>query len=556
MTEPIRMTRAQYEAKYGTKPVPLETPVQNGNASPSSAPIRMTRAEYQAKYNQPVPTPKKEDGLLTSIAKGVVRPVATNLARPLQAVAGLAGVSNEDIDKVTKSIAGDWIAPTPKNYGDVKKDVGRAVQTVGLGLGPTAGGAALGGGAALEQGKGLGEAALYGAGGALAGRAAERVIPALVSGATKVLPKGVTNAVGNVAGKVGETVGKITNPIEEFAANTQILPKAASNVINRGAGVANRVAEAGADLALNPVAKAINAPIKAVNAALNPDAEMALTKAIKPGKNNKNWTKDVRDSLPYLQETSQTSGKPIRNADDLIDAIGTTKKRVWESFKGLLDPSKNATIDGNVIADAMEKTIDRRFRSQNPRAVESIIEKAKTYRRALSVDEAEEFLQSVNNELNSYYAKSKVSQVVARKDPATGHIVAEAEALRDALYTKLGELTGKDAAQVKKVYGALSNLEKETRGRALVAARQNPNSLQEQLSFAQGLGKIGKSALNMELGDAASGVAQMVGGRYIKNLGTTDSLIERAFQNYAEKPAVSTAVRNFKPKMKVPPMKP
>lgn len=39
----IKMTRAEYEAKYGTAPV---APIQN-------APIKMTRAEYEAKYNKP-----------------------------------------------------------------------------------------------------------------------------------------------------------------------------------------------------------------------------------------------------------------------------------------------------------------------------------------------------------------------------------------------------------------------------------------------------------------------------------------------------------------------
>ena len=42
------------------------------------------------------------------------------------------------------------------------------------------------------------------------------------------------------------------------------------------------------------------------------------------------------------------------------------------------------------------------------------------------------------------------------------------------LYGKLNELTGADAAQIKKTYGALSNVQNEVTGRLNVNARQSP----------------------------------------------------------------------------------
>lgn len=65
------------------------------------------------------------------VAKAIVSPVATMVARPIQLGAMLAGVSTENIDKFTM---GGLIAPTPKNSKDVVKDVGRGIQTVALGL--------------------------------------------------------------------------------------------------------------------------------------------------------------------------------------------------------------------------------------------------------------------------------------------------------------------------------------------------------------------------------------------------------------------------------------
>jgi len=51
------------------------------------------------------------------------------LARPIQLGARLAGVSDEKVNQVTKSIAGDFVAPTPQGGMDVLKDAGRALET-------------------------------------------------------------------------------------------------------------------------------------------------------------------------------------------------------------------------------------------------------------------------------------------------------------------------------------------------------------------------------------------------------------------------------------------
>jgi hypothetical protein len=85
-------------------------------------------------------------------------------------------------------------------------------------------------------------------------------------------------------------------------------------------------------------------------------------------------------------------------------------------------------------------------------------------------------MQDVNNELASYYAKHKVNQRVASRDSATGNVVAEGNALRNALTSKLSELTGQDAAAIRKRYGALTTLEDVIQRRQNVFERQQPDS--------------------------------------------------------------------------------
>ena len=79
-------------------------------------------------------TEPNKRGLLGKIAHSIGSPIATMLARPIQAGAAILGASSESIDKATQNIAGDWVAPVPQTAQDVLKDVGRGAQTAALAL--------------------------------------------------------------------------------------------------------------------------------------------------------------------------------------------------------------------------------------------------------------------------------------------------------------------------------------------------------------------------------------------------------------------------------------
>lgn len=275
-----------------------------------------------------------------------------------------------------------------------------------------------------------------------------------------------------------------------------------------------------------------------------PDVESALTKAIKPKANNFGFNQSLKTALPDIQETAQQLGKKIENIDQLDDVIAQAKKRVWANYENLLGPNANATIDGNSIADEIVKGIDKRFTTQNPQKVQRIMEVAETYRRPLSLQEAEDFLQSSNNELHSYYAKNKVQQSVAASDPETAHLIRENNALRNKLNEKLEELTGADAAELKRRYGALSTLQSEIVPRKNVIARQSPVNLAEQVGYGRALGNVAKSALNMQIGDAISGAADIAATRFLKGRNDSNSLIKLAFEKLSKNPrAPYTAIK-------------
>lgn len=268
-----------------------------------------------------------------------------------------------------------------------------------------------------------------------------------------------------------------------------------------------------------------------------------LTRAIKPLSSNSGWDRDIARAIPDLKAAETDIGKPIGGVDDALHAAAVAKKKIWSQYQAKLktaaapaagdDLSETAgqspAIDGNAVADAMMKSIDKRTVLQNPGLVERIQNIADTYRRPMSLEEAEDFLQSANNDLHSYYAKNKVGQQVAARDPETGHVVAEADALRQQLYSKLDELTGPGAADLKQRYGALSNVENELLRRKNVAARQNPQSLAEQLSMARAYGKIAVGVARMSPSSLLEGTESLAASKFLKERNTTDAMITRAF---------------------------
>lgn len=131
---------SKWEDFNSTKPLPITNTTLKSNTK-EVLPVSKDKSKWD-KFNQtseftfaPVP-PKptlgqKVGNVAKEIGKAIASPVVTTVARPIQAGAALAGVPTEKIDKFT---LGGLIAPTPKSSQDVWKDVGRAAQTVALGL--------------------------------------------------------------------------------------------------------------------------------------------------------------------------------------------------------------------------------------------------------------------------------------------------------------------------------------------------------------------------------------------------------------------------------------
>lgn len=256
--------------------VPQNSASPTGGSS-SFTPLGMTPANNNIADIIAANSPQQSFGQkVGGFAKAIVSPVATMIARPIQAAAELAGASDTDVNNATKKLTDGIVAPVPENGADVEKDAGRAVETVALGTGsPAAAGAALGLGNSLEQGHDLFSVhtALQTVLGAGAGKLIDLIGTPIFNAAGKAIGNITPDFLTNLASQGSDA-------IKSFAAQHDILPDAVSTAINKGADAVDSAVNAPFDATGNAVKNVYQkltstSPVDAVNSSIKASMPLA-----------------------------------------------------------------------------------------------------------------------------------------------------------------------------------------------------------------------------------------------------------------------------------------
>jgi len=309
------------------------------------------RPKIGASSNAPEDTQMKESGGIKGFLKSAVRAPATMLARPIQATAALMGGDIDKIEETTKKIAGDMVAPIPRDGDDLKKDVGRGIQTMALGAaGPISGGAAFGLGSSLEQGNDLlsTETAVQTALGAAAGKVFDLVGKPLMNSAGKVIGKITPQYIKDVAAKG-------TNEILKFAKAHQILPEATSKALSAGAETLEKTMNAPFKAAGNIPSAILGKGMKATGEKIQQSVIKPSIRDMKDGFKVENITKhDVGGSLEETIAKSHTKmnqlTKELKNIQAASDARVDINQVIAETKKSLMSKTARTFGDNKAIA--------------------------------------------------------------------------------------------------------------------------------------------------------------------------------------------------------------
>lgn len=359
----------------------------------------------------------------------------------------------------------------------------------------------------------------------LAGRAGHF----LEQAAEYAVPAGIATRATKGAGLVARMAG------QGAASGATALVQSGGNPV--AAGTAMVLGSAGP--AIGPAAQAVTARIGKVN------PTMAMVKALKPAATNTGFVAALDKAMPEIKAVEQEIGKPISGVRDLLEATKAAKERIWSQLEQIAGPQMQRGVDGTPIAEEMLRSIPAKVRLENPEQVARVVEAASQYRRTFTVQQLETLLQDTNAELQSYYGKYPGAQRAAlRANPETAHTVAQAEKLRDLINKSLDSAgEGGAPAELKRRYGALRNIENEVYRRINVAERQAPESLSQQLTKTEAIGKLAKAgykAARLDLlgagADAAEAIASAKYSNYLKELNSTDSLVRRSFEQYTKMP--------------------
>lgn len=276
------------------------------------------------------------------------------------------------------------------------------------------------------------------------------------------------------------------------------------------------------------------------------ETKAALTQGLKPANRRLGFDKALDRAVPEIKAVEAEMGQPIEDIDALITATTEAKKRVWAQYERLVGPAaaRGAQIDGTPIAEAIVKSIPLKIRHERPEAAAAVEALADKYRKRFNIGDMEELRRDTTAVIDQFYNMFPAARSRAMSsNPAIAHEVAAADAMRTAIDKVLDAPGGGEASrELRRRYGALLEVERAAYPRKMVAARQQPESLSEQIGtvraaadIARGLWKTMRGGpLGAVLGaaDVAAGIAGRETSKFLKEQQTTNALIRRGLAAY------------------------
>lgn len=458
---------------------------------------------------------QKSPGIFTQIVQGIANPflrTATNAINFVEGTARLVGGDVQGAKRASTKTRDFGFLGEARPIG-VKEDgefmgTGEFARDV-IGTGAEVGSTVVGGGAAATAGKAT-----------LKGLALQGAKIAAKEGAVSGALAGFGGAIKDTEKGVGEVVGSTIK-----------------------GGVAGGVL-GGATGGLGPV---LSTGLRGLYNTIKPSAKVLLTSAIKPasklgaslddaiGQMKTKWDDVLDTSLPDIAATitkNKAIGAGITEIKGTRDLLATTRQAkgaVWAEVKELMGPHSKLEINGDKIADEIMGGITVRMRKEG-KGADVLENMANTYRGKLSVEDAENILEEVNQDLIGYYSKSPKSKYAAETDPQLIADIRLAKALREQIDGTLSKVTGQSVNAIKKRYGALRELQEQLEARVLVAERQQMSNIPEQIQMVEGpIGAVSELAQGRPI-SALGQLARPAIAKAIREFDATDTKIERAFK--------------------------
>ena len=509
------MTRAEYEAKYGTAP-----------AVATSTPIKMTRAEYEAKYGAPVQAPKYNP--VDTLKGKTTFPANTETSNPLGNVArtfgnipsdafGIARAAVAPVNPLDTGSSLNIGANISKGFGAVKDIVKN--RGLGGGLKDIAGGFA---DTATKVFKAPGE---FIVGETM--KAAQNPAQYASDAATAVSKIGIEHPLLVPSLIYGSRAKPIAPALDEATK----LSTLGDNTVNLAKKLTQRSEKQIASSVLGNYKAGVK-PL--INAKTTPSL------AAKYDEKVVNAVKTIKDNKAGLVFTDE-AGAPItgqspKTLQQFSDAVEQTKKTVFSQYDDLAKKAGEAGVRVEVapIGTELDTVINNKALAlTNPKAIKYAQELQDRLANtgALDATTAQEVIQNYNKSLEAFYRNPSYDNA---SQAAIDSLVANK--MRETLDTGISGMTGTQYSALKAQYGALKAIEKDVIKAAIRDARKNTKGLIDMTDVFSG-GQVVNGILSMNPGMIASGATQKGIAAFYKYLNNPNRAINALFKEADKLPS-------------------
>lgn len=259
----------------------------------------------------------------------------------------------------------------------------------------------------------------------------------------------------------------------------------------------------------------------------------SATMAFRPRNSKYKWQQEAQSALPDMRRAADNLGIDVNQMtlQDAAKATSQAKRDVWKEYsEQFADPNAADAVDTSPVAKVIRSTVTPRMAEQNHGLAEKIDSVAKTYEgRQLSLADIEDRMHELNKETSAIEARYPAQKSAAQNDPSNAYVFAERQALQNLADSKMNELSGPGANQLRARYGALKSVEDVIQRRIPVAERQAPVPLSKLLAGVYSAGKIAKGIGTANLGDVLEGGVGLVSQRRAAQLNDPNFLTQQAF---------------------------
>jgi hypothetical protein len=303
---------------------------------------------------------------------------------------------------------------------------------------------------------------------------------------------------GDTAGVVGHTV----LPLIGAAAG-------ADQALTGGKGM-----RAIGEVSAKPALRAIGNPY-----GLASTGEELLTQGVSPRASATDWKANLSKAAPEIKRYDTET--PIKNVQDLNEAIPEIKDRVWkERVEPALTRQAKTPVDMKPVAASVREQITPEMKEFDAGNAEQLSSMADKLENARDIESANRLLKYVNGKLDSYFAKypsARRSNLMG--NPETAGWEAARRSLREQFLGTLENSGEEGVREARQTYGALEGMSKEVERRVNVADRAKPMSLNRILGL---------------MGAPVTGGLSIAAGELGHYLNKPDVLVRRGIRNLPE----------------------